>query len=64
MIKKLKRLYYQLIPHYERLEFKCVTYSEADRLMKQDPSWVLAKEEDNNHNYGVVFIERKKRILE
>ena len=64
VIKQIRKLYLKLFPQYRRLEMRCVTYAEGDRLIKEDQSWVLAKEEDTNFNYGVVFLERKERILE
>jgi len=68
-MKSLKRLYLKLFRHYNRLEFKFCNYDEADRLIRQNEGkpesdqWVLAPEEDNNHVYGWVYIERRERIL-
>lgn len=69
IIKWFRRLYYQLIPTYKRLELKLCSYGEADVLIRQNAQfedktqhWVLAKEEDTNRFYGYVYIERKERI--
>ncbi len=69
-MKHLRRLYFKLFKRYERLEMKCFTYKEADDILKKNDSqpeenkWHIAIEEDTNYNYGVVFLERKKRIME
>lgn len=66
----LRRLYFKLFKTYERLELKTFTYTEADALLKknegkpEEDQWHIAIEEDTNYNYGIVFLERKKRIWE
>lgn len=70
MKKILKRLYYSIFKRYQRLDFGCFLYDEADELIKQNGNkpeseqWVIAKEEDTNFNYGVVCLERRVRIRE
>jgi hypothetical protein len=44
-------------PRRPRLELKFTTYSEADRLIRTG-KWGLAQEEDRNHVFGMVYIER------
>lgn len=67
-MRKLRKIYYKLFKHYEVLETKCVTYQEGDRMIREthnkpeEERWVLAKEEDNNHIFGVVYLCRKVRI--
>ena len=58
-----------MFKRYRRLEFKAVSYAEGDRLIRQNKGkpesqqWVLAKEEDSNHAYGlVVMLERRERL--
>lgn len=66
----LRRLYFKFFKTYERLEMRVFTYREADELLKQNPNkpeeeqWHIAIEEDTNHVYGTVYLERKKRIWE
>lgn len=64
----LKKLYYLLFPTYVVLETKFVTYQEGDQMIKESADkpeserWVLAKEEDTNHVFGMVYLCRKIRI--
>lgn len=70
MKRFLRRLYFKLFPRYERLEFTCLNWTEADKLIKEnrwkpyEQQWQIAKEEDRNNIYGMVFLERRKRITE
>lgn len=68
-MKILRSLYYKLFKRYERLEFRAVSYREGDRLIRESvgkpehEQWVLAiPEEDHNRMFGVVMLERRKRI--
>jgi hypothetical protein len=63
MIKALRRLFYQRFKRYRRLELRFIDYREADYLIKQG-GWILAKEEDTNKQLGMVYLERRGRILE
>jgi len=69
-MKALRRLFFKLFKHYERIEIGYFTYDEGDKRIRQnegkpeDEQWFLAKEEDTNHAYGIVILERKRRILE
>jgi hypothetical protein len=66
----MKKLFYRLFKRYKILEKKFVPYAEADQLIKcssgkpEDQRWVLAKEEDTNKCYGMVYLCRKERIFE
>ena len=69
MMRKLRRIYFRMFKRYRRLELKCVSYSEGDRLIKENADkpeayqWHLAKEEDSNLLVGVsVYLERRERI--
>lgn len=63
----IRETYYRVFKRYERVELKFVTYKEADKLLKESKGkheeevWVLAKEEDSNKVYGMVYLERRKR---
>jgi len=65
----LRRIYYQIVKTYKRLELKCLSYPEADKLIRANEGkpereqWVIAKEEDMNKSIGMVWLERKERIL-
>lgn len=64
-----RRLYYKLFKRYRRIELKFVSYTEGDKMIKEtwdkpeNEKWGLAKEEDNNRIYGMVYLERKERIV-
>jgi hypothetical protein len=45
-------------PKAKRLDLRFVSWSEADRMIRENPSWRVAKEEDRNRLLGWVFIER------
>lgn len=66
----IKKLYYKLFPRYKVLETKFVTYLEGDQMIRdthdkpESEKWVLAKEEDDNRAYGMVYLCRKIRIWE
>jgi hypothetical protein len=59
----LKRLYYKIFPTYKRIDFKVCTWEEADKLIKENPKWSIAKE-DAGLTYPLVAIEIKERIYE
>lgn len=66
----LRRAYYRMFKRYRRLEFRALSYADADKLIRQNEGkpeseqWVLAEEEDNNRAIGiVVFLQRRERIL-
>ena len=69
MIQKLRRLYFRLFKRYRRLELRCVSYPEGDRLIREnaegpeDGRWHIAKEEDDSPLIGMsVYLERRERI--
>lgn len=70
MIKTLRRWYFKIFKRYERIDYRCVTYLEGDRMiratahMAEHEQWVLAPEEDHNRIPLIVFLERRKRIME
>ena len=43
-------------PKPKRLELRFVNYTEGDRLVRE--GWTIAREEDNNHAFGMVYLER------
>lgn len=46
-------------PEKPRVETRFVTYGEADQLMLKHPGvWRISPLEDNNKQYGCVYIER------
>ena len=69
-MKRLKKIYYKLFPHYRVLETRFVSYPEADKMIRltedssESEKWVLAKEEDTNRIIGMVYLCRKIRIVE
>lgn len=69
-MKTLRKIYYKLFPTFKRLELQCMRYDEADQLIKRnigkapEQQWDIAKEEDTNTVYGIVYLERKIRITQ
>lgn len=46
-------------PKPQRLELRCVTWAEGDRLIRSNQKWQLAiPEEDHNLVIGMVYLER------
>lgn len=45
-------------PSVKRLELRFCSYNEADALIKANPAWRVAQEEDKNRLIGWVYIER------
>lgn len=64
----LRKVFYKIFKRCRRLEIKFVTYAEGDRMIRasagkpEEDQWVLAKEEDANKWYGLVYLERRVRI--
>jgi hypothetical protein len=43
----------------KRLELRYLSYAEADRLIRETQgAWTIAPEEDGNHVFGMVYLER------
>ena len=70
LLRALKSLYYRVFKRYRRLELRVCTYEEASALLREqgipgnpDEGWRIAREEDRNHVIGVVYLERRERIL-
>jgi hypothetical protein len=55
-------------PKYRRLELRPVSYSEGNKLICESANkpeaeqWHIAKEEERNFNYRVVYLERRELI--
>lgn len=64
-MKTLRRLYFRLFPTYRRVDFKCILWDEADRLLKSPdgPNWRIA-EEDAGLMPPIVALEKIERITE
>ena len=69
LIKKFKEQLDDNFPKYEILEEKCVSYLDADKLMRScnndddtTKHWVISDLEDINKAYGWVWICRKKKV--
>ncbi len=67
----LRRWYFRVFPHYRRLELRSVTWNDAEKMLSvsegpnESDRWRLAvPEEDNNQQYGMVYLERRERITE
>jgi hypothetical protein len=41
-----------------RRAVRFMTYAEADALIRRDPRWRIAPEEDHNREFGKVYLER------
>jgi hypothetical protein len=62
-MKKLRRLFYLIFPHYKRTDYTITTWAKADQLIRDDPSWKIAPE-DAGLEYPMVALEKRKRIEE
>ena len=70
LLRALKSLYYRIFKRYRRLELRVCTYEEASALLQEQgipgnpgEGWRIAIEEGSNHVIGVVYMERRERIL-
>lgn len=70
MIAAIRRFWLRRFPNYHRLELRCVPYKEADQLIRenegkrQSDQWRIAPEEDSNREFGMVYLERRARIID
>lgn len=68
LLAVIRKWWFSIWPTYDRLELRCLTYTEADAVLRQphgrDEFWRLAKEEDTNVCFNMVFLEKVKRRLE
>ena len=62
-MKWLRKIYYKLVPTYKRVEYTVCTWDEGDKLIKENPNWVIAKE-DQDYGYPFVALEIKERVIE
>lgn len=67
----LRKLWFSVFKQYRRLEYRCVSYDEGDRLIRESAGkpeseqWVLAEEEDFNLHIGLALcLQRRERIRE
>lgn len=67
----IRKLWYWLVPTYERLNYRMLTENQADKLIREtdhlypeEERWRIAKENDQLLKFGlpVVRIERRRRI--
>jgi hypothetical protein len=68
-MKKILSWWRRLFPKYRRITIRFVSYSEAERLIRESADkpepekWVIAvPEEDRNRIGGWVYLERRVRI--
>ena len=61
-MEEIKRFFYKVFPTYIETDIQCVNYSEADKMMREDPTWELSRCEDGNYNPFMVFICKKERV--
>jgi hypothetical protein len=65
---KIRALYFKWFKHYRRLELGCFAYKKADAMIRanqgkpESDQWRIAKEEDDNRAFGMVYLERRERI--
>jgi hypothetical protein len=59
----LRKLWLKLFPRTKRVDFRFVSYADAEPLIKQ--GWRIATpEEDSNNIRGYVFLELRERVTE
>jgi hypothetical protein len=64
MKKFLRQLYIKVFRPYVVADTQLVSYADADALIKLDPAWEIAKQEDWNLEQGVVWIQKRYYITE
>lgn len=70
LLTKIRHWWLKRFPRYQRLSLLCLSYKEADSLLRkneglpEDQKWHLAVPENDTAPIGVVWLERKRRILE
>lgn len=68
-INLLKKLYYRLFKRYRRIELRVCTWEEASDMIElniwkeEKYRWILALEENYNCHPGIVYMERRERII-
>ena len=64
MKKFFRKLYLSWFRPYRSLDVQLVSYADADTMIKLDPRWEIAKQEDENMELGMVWIEKREYITE
>lgn len=73
LLRPLRRLWYRMVPTYQRIELRKMSEQDADRLIRMtdalyppEERWRIARENDAIIGFGlpVVIIERRRRITE
>ena len=62
-MKTIRRIFFAIFPFYKRTDYILTTWGDADRMIKKDPNWRIAYE-DNVLSYPLVALEKRKRIVE
>ena len=61
MMKKIINWLKSKILKQKRRELIFLTWRDADHLIRQtNGAWTIAREEDNNTNIGMVWLERRQ----
>lgn len=70
MLKRIRKIFFWIVPTYRRFEVGCFNYSDADKLIREsvgkpeNEQWVIAPEEDRNRVVGIVYLESRERVWE
>ena len=64
MKRALRQFYIKLFRPYVVADTQLVSYAEADKLIKNDSHWEIAKQEDENMEIGMVWIQKRYYVTE
>lgn len=69
LTQQIRKSYFRIFKRYRRLEVRRCSYAEANQLigdterLPEPERWELAEEENHNPNIGIVWLERRERIV-
>jgi len=59
-----RKIYLKLFKPYRILDTQLVSYKDADTLIRLDPRWEIAKQEDENLVLDQVWIQKREYLTE
>jgi hypothetical protein len=59
-----RKLYIKLFRPTRVIATGYFSYEDADAQIKQDPRWQIGKQEDDNFEIGIVYLEKRVPVTE
>ena len=59
-----RKLYIKLFRPTRVIATGYYSYEDADTLIKQDSRWQIGKQEDDNAELGIVYLEKRVPVTE